>query len=570
MNLNLPTFIDQPTSTISPQPRKVKLWLTDLPMVNMGEATRLLFETLQAFNRQSISAKTRLEIMEMIRPYARQSLDYLHKNFISCTFPLTGKARQIEQLTQTLLQEMAIGYKHVVSEVEAHNIRFEKRSLLQALHRAMRFLEKSLQLSAKLYIQPAGNIWHDIHQLYEFSEVHEVTDMSVDDDWYKTITSSSVADIYKQTCLLALSQPLHLRNGGADKLIQIFEQASPYCDVTKSLNPDENGSLYVVSLRSSEPPVYVTLGELTAFNNLRGINLEPLLEITRDTLNPNDLRPTLFDGIDLQWLEEIHATWTTHKKRFFKRAPANSEIVAVTGIKNIAHAITNDVDPKLSPAEILSKKVKTNMAFTEAAITPWNTMLQHNVLLSEPEEDPTLDKVVSEAQLPKTWQNWKLLNTSAGGYGLLWDNPKSSAAQVGEIIAIREKEKSQYQWRLCQIRWLKHTSQGSLSIGVQLIAPRAIIASIEDIPSRGLDQTSGQVIMLPGLKSKQQNPSILVREDLRTNDELELSLFGKQVYVKLTAIGQQHSFFKQFFYESIDMPSKQEDSVDFGQLWNKL
>jgi len=153
---------------------------------------------------------------------------------------------------------------------------------------------------------------------------------------------------------------------------------------------------------------------------------------------------------------------------------------------------------------------------------------------------------------------------------MLWDNPSPSTAQVGEIIAIREKENAQYQWRLCQIRWMKHTSQGGLSIGVQLIAPRAIVALIEDMPNHGLNQTSGHIIMLPGMKSKNQKPSILVRDSLKPGDELELSLFGKQVYVKLTKVGQQHSFFKQFFYESMGIPSREEETNDFGQLWNKL
>ena len=561
MNLNLPTFIDESSTGVSPQPRKVKQWLSDLPMVNMGDATRLLYETLRSFNRQSIPAKTRLEIMEMIRPYARQALDHLNKNFFTCAFPLMGKSRQVEQLAQTLLEEMAFGYKQIVSEVDAHNIRFEKRSLNIATHRGMRYLEKSLHLSAKLYINPPASLWRDLHQLFEFSEVRGVTDQIVADDEYKTIKESTVSDVYKQCCLLALTEPTHLRSGGAEKLIRIFEQASKFCKITKSLIPDENGSLYVASLRSSEPPVYVTLGELTAFNNLRGFDLNELIELTRSALNTEDHRPLLFHEIDDQWLEEILATWTTHKKRFFKRAPASCEIIAVTGIKNIANAISNDAFPELSTTEILSKQAKKNAVFTEASISPWNTTSERETLVSHSDPDPTIE-TAKTPKLPDTWQHWKLLNTSAGGYGMLWDNPSPSSAQVGEIIAIREKEQSQYQWRLCQIRWMKHTSQGALSIGVQLIAPRAIVALIEDMPSRGLNQTSGHIIMLPGMKSKNQKPSILVRDALKPGDELELSLFGKQVYVKLTKLGQQHSFYKQFFYESMGLPSREEETND--------
>ena len=33
-------------------------------------------------------------------------------------------------------------------------------------------------------------------------------------------------------------------------------------------------------------------------------------------------------------------------------------------------------------------------------------------------------------------QNWKMLNISAGGYSLLWDNLETTRAQVGELLPV--------------------------------------------------------------------------------------------------------------------------------------
>ena len=46
-------------------------------------------------------------------------------------------------------------------------------------------------------------------------------------------------------------------------------------------------------------------------------------------------------------------------------------------------------------------------------------------------------------------QSWKMVNVSAGGYCLLWDNPETTRAQVGELIGIREQsDPDSFHWRL--------------------------------------------------------------------------------------------------------------------------
>jgi len=574
MNLDLPIFTDQADTTVSPQPRKLKRWLSELPLVNMGEATRLFFQAVQALNRQAIPAKIRLELMELMRPVASQADEYLNKHFISCAFPLAGKQRKIEQLQQTLLQEMSIGYKQVVSEVDAHNSKLDKKSLLLATHRSMRYLEKTLQHNARLYTSPSSTIWHDLHQLFEYAEQQKFTGLQVKDEEYQVINESSITDVYMQNCLLALSEPNHLKNTAITQLIRFFERASEYSEITKALNPDNSGSLYITSLKSSEPPAYVTLAELTTFNNLRGINLSKLITHVKSSLKSASEYPSFFNELDTNLLQEILTTWTTHKKRHFNRAPANSLIVAATGIHNIVNAISKDNNPGLSTEEFLKKQIIKsigNQKTSSPEESPWNTLMTRSPLYSGDVRDNESEPPHLAPKLPKSWQHWKLLNTSAGGYGLLWDNQFSSRAQIGEIVALREKENAQYQWRLGQIRWMKHTSQGALSIGVQLISPRTVIAVVEDVPTRIASSLPGEIIMLPGMKTRQQPPSILVPgKSLQVGDEIELSLFGKQVYVKLTGIGEQPSFFTQFFYQSIEVLENRKDSDNFGQLWDKL
>jgi hypothetical protein len=64
------------------QPRKVKAWLKQLPIVNIGETTRQFYHGLMTANRKGIAAKHRLEVMETLRPTARYLLNNLRKHLI--------------------------------------------------------------------------------------------------------------------------------------------------------------------------------------------------------------------------------------------------------------------------------------------------------------------------------------------------------------------------------------------------------------------------------------------------------------------------------------------------------
>jgi hypothetical protein len=576
MNLHLPVLTDPSESSVSPIPRKLKRWLDDLPLVNMGEATRLFYSALQSFNRQHITAKNRLDAMELMRPIARQALEHLAKHFVSVSFPLTGKSRQIEQLSQSLLQEMAIGYKQVINEVEAHNIKLDRKSIQLAIHRAMRYLEKSLQLSAQLYTNSAAYIWHDLHQLYEYAEQQDLTGTTVKDEDYTQLKQSSITEVYKHVCLLALSDPHRLRGGETLKLTRFFETHAGHVEITKSLKPDSSGAMHITSLKSSEPPSYVTLAELNTFNNLRGFDLSALLQQLRNALSSNFVNADAsLAELGNLLVEKLIRIWTVHQTRQNNRAPANAHITVAIGIANIADAIYRDTAPNLSVEEILLKQAR-NVRPARAPIissspeSPWNTLLQRSPLINETSLPPSEVPKVESPKLPSSWQRWKLLNTSPGGYGLLWDNNTACRAQVGEIIALREKENQQYQWRLGQIRWMKHTAQGALSVGVKMISPRTVIATIIESSRPMKTQHVAEVIMLPGMKSLNQQPSILaVPKQLQVGDELALNLAGRQLHLKLTGIGEKSNNFIQFAYQQLESTNQRENG-NFDKLWQKL
>ena len=110
MKLNIPEQTPPDKDDFPNHPKKVKKWLAELKRANMGDFTRQIYNGLVTLNRQSMSAKYRLENMEILREPSRHIFIQLHKHFINRTLPLPSKSQKIIHLNQALLSEMATGY----------------------------------------------------------------------------------------------------------------------------------------------------------------------------------------------------------------------------------------------------------------------------------------------------------------------------------------------------------------------------------------------------------------------------------------------------------------------------
>ena len=95
MHLKIPNKDPIGSNVFPVQPRKVKKWLKQMPLVNIGETTRLFYRGLIQANRESCAVKKRLEVMELMRPTARIILDNLHKYLVARSFPLPPKTHKI-------------------------------------------------------------------------------------------------------------------------------------------------------------------------------------------------------------------------------------------------------------------------------------------------------------------------------------------------------------------------------------------------------------------------------------------------------------------------------------------
>ena len=160
-----------------------------------------------------------------------------------------------------------------------------------------------------------------------------------------------------------------------------------------------------------------------------------------------------------------------------------------------------------------------------------------------------------------------------------WNSDETSKAQIGEVIALRERKSDDtYHWRIGAIRWMQYTREHGLEIGVQLLSPNVCSATIKRISSP--ERSSLDCMILPGINPLKLAASILLpTQSFKIDDCLKFSAFGQDMEIKLCVIKEKTEFFSQFVFSKTDAPIKvnytdndflPEESDDFAEIWSSL
>lgn len=591
MHLQVPKQEAPSSDSFPSKPRKVKRWLKELPLVNMGETTRLFYTGLSELNRLKMPAGTRLEIMETLGPTTEMVLDYLGKHLVSRSLPLPAKSRKIVTLTQTLLMELANGYKACVLDTTVFGHSLWGSKLPLAIHRSIRYLEQVLFNSAQVYAPEPNSVWRDLHSLYALAEQRGLLGKEIKDSMLRQRRKSSIADAYKHACLLALARPQSLRQGEADRIEAYFEGHAGECTVVRSPAPDAHGGAYVVNLEEDEPPVYVAIAEIPASDAIRGLDVTTVIKNLRTTLQKGDFDPTASIiqrselGFDLT--RRLLGTLSESAQRRFSRAEKDDEAQIALGLVNIHKAIREDLDtppgesgppprePTLDELSLQRLPDEGHEGHDGEELNVWDSVASGNVI-SEAylEHKREQERKRMERVKAPTWESWRVTNASAGGFGLLWAGEQPSRAQVGELVGVREKRDGSHQWRLGVVRWMQFEENVGLEIGVQLLGPRTLLLEVTRLKNRLIsDDFPMNAFLLPGLKTIHLEPTVILpASKFQVGDQLHVKLFNKPLKLQLTRMDEHSSSFAQFQYTPIKEASSEQPDKEqgFDSLWSNL
>ena len=611
MKLHIPEQQAPVKGAIPQHPRKLRKWLAALPRANMGETTRKIYSAVRELNRQTMPCKYRIEDLELLREPARGLFDNLEKHFINRTLPLPEKSQKIVTLNQALLQEISYGYKIIVFQA-ANGIdkRVDIKTQNIAILRAMRYMSELLLRASEIYEPCPPGTWYDLHQMYTYAEQNGFHNRVIPDAEYE-LKKASIEEYYKQILLFALARPTALRQSDTERVYKKLAEWANLARLGKDAEEQHVNRFFCARTDQDRPPHYLSMEDCDGRGEIRTIDTSELVDFIRNDINEQQNREgklAVGDQFSVETLQVLAMSWGVCAKRRFSRAERDGSIKAAIGLVNAARAIAGIVDEEEKETEQIKpgKRSQLNISLEsvpedfkasesqvksayvthhEIGASPndaWDMVAKGRVLTKAYDQNRLL---MEDSQVRRMKQNnaqWQIVNVSAGGYCLRWNSDAATLAQIGELIALCEKEPDGTEaWRVGVIRWMRFIRESGLEIGVQVLSPKVISAKAQR--RNRPNEEPFDCLVLPGIKALKLPPSVLLpAHAFRPMDDLNIKTVDEdaQTEIQLDSIKEHTGSFTQFQYTSkevIEQKIREEkkkaaaqNKDNFDEIWSSL
>lgn len=599
LKLDLPRRTPPGRDAFDSSPHRMKSWLGNLPLANVGEATRQIYTALLEMNGQDLPATQRFKALELMLPALESLNGELKKHFVGQALPLSDKQATVARLTRDLAAEMATGYKIVAVEQASLNIlQQDRKVLVNSLYRATQLLGSVLLRCYQAYMSYPRGLWSELHALYAYASAHKLDSQAIHVGDGAATAEVTLGNLYKQTLLLALACPYRLRHGVVEQVFRTLRAWAPVC----RLEPDSGlpDTLFIVDLDSDQPPLYRNLGQTQDKGRRLALATDRLAETVRDALA--ELRGTGKSPhkLSASTLRRLMLAWGVMPRRRFSRTRDHAQIIAATGLSAIHYFLSGEAAFNNTPDGISFQELPAGRLGVKAGrgteirdLEPRGSLRrrkadQHDkdFRLEGARRTSTTEEAVARAaagmRIDRSFntQSWKMVNVSAGGYCLLWDNPETTRAQVGELVGIREQsDPDTFHWRLGIVRWMKSVEKRGLELGIQMLSPGAAAISAGTDKCKDRDCLV-RGLLLPEIASINQRSSLLLPSPpflLGSTARIEMN--GRSLLVRLTKLVENTGSFAQFQFstlsESASAPSSDQTAKparfrELDDIWDIL
>lgn len=589
-----------PHTTFDPRPAQVEHWIKELPLANLGESSRRLYEALSVIQTLDMPVEQRFRLLEQLRPPVDAVLEAMKVHYVGKPFPLPDKSRQTVALSQALMNQMAQGYRSTLAATGKH--------LTLATQRGLMYFGQMLLRAYQVYAPYPVGVWREIHALYRQAEARGDAQSPLKETGTDTSCARSIENTYKHILLLALACPYRLRQGEVERINAWLCDWSQHATLSRLAETRNPSGMFVANFNTDDPPTYLVL-RATEYNpdSCRLLNAARLADAIRDTLG----RQRREEGNKAQHINDhalrrLMLAWGVMPKRRFSRTQKHSTAVVAMGLST-AHYFIGGENAFTGGSDNGTGPLFNNPAQFEASETAdrqgqlpdmWELTDMHlardvhppvtdgQYIEFTPGQDPLairspLKPSSTAALQAPAYQThlWKMVNVSAGGYRLLWDNHENSQAQVGELLGLRESnDPDTFHLSLGVVRWMKCDAELGLELGVEMLAPGAVAIGTK-IHRIGGGSEYLRSLLLPAIKPLGQ-PATLLTPALpyHVGDILMVSSHGQEARVELTKLVENTGSFAQYQFRPLDSQSAAVSAAsadthkadDFAALWSQL
>jgi hypothetical protein len=566
---SLPPQDQRNLSYSSHQPKAFREWVDSLPVVNIGETAKLLYQGIQELCHLKASAAHRLQLLELIRPKVHYITESLKQHYAHQPILLSPKSRKIASLCQALQKHLAIGYKVcLINALYGGFLGTAKEHIPTAMHRFLSELVFILLRCYQLYHPPIPMLWFEIHLLYALAEERALLDHCLDDPELDHHRAHSISDLYKRAVLLSTCKPNQLQ---ADDLENLFYGSNQWSNLAAITQDPSRGGLFASALNTDTPPGYVKdLQE--QHHHVRYIDLRNVVK----HLQHNQQCPKKLIGLKSEYRASERAfisndlsrhlisAWSRASKRANERIPQSGPVEACLGMHNCYEHLCHLQDYHSLNTPRSLKLEDDDVIDMELAITK---NINHN----------RRDKKLERFQC-------LVVNVSAQGVCLAWNQQLPMQLKNGELVMLRQQERQE--WLLGSIRWTRHFHGEGVRTGVQFFAPNMIAVEVKHLRSSADSTEWLPGILMPPLEIGDKPTLLTARGGFHEGSQVLLQYEGEHTIVleqvirhsagfEEYSIFSQGSLFSQPEKSGKTSNGKQNNSFDFDDddldsLWSEL
>lgn len=589
LNLRIPQQTLETLSFAEANEKGIAQWLGNLPKANIGETARQLYKGLIELNQLMVAPEKRLQMLELIRPEVRYVCTALSRYYLGQSIVLEDKPRKVANLSQSLQNHLANGYKIIVAQEHSIRPRDHSSVMALALQRSIRGLCGPLLRAYQLYCPVADGIWLEMHQLYQLARKRRLHKQPIADAENAAGHALSIKHCYIMALLMGAARPNQMRQSAMGKLFATLEDWSRRAHL---VDPDDPEALFIVNPDMDCPPRYRSLIRGEDISGSLGLATRELVDEVKEYMlsggAPNGSFKVPEDfGVEL--LQHVSQSWGDLAERTFNRVPGSGEIRLSIGMSathyrisgmNFSRFIAAD-DADLNPFSDAARRARKDgwdNAFDVDQSIDWAPsnmeMIDYNTASAEPANSQNDDE-----QYPIHTLN--IVNHSPGGFCLTWPREVPKQLQAGELLGVQEAGGTD--WSLAVVRWIRQVRGGGTQMGIELIAPHCTPCAIKLIRKAEQPSQYLRALTVPEVTSIDRPATIITpRLPFQVGSKVVVYQGGKEarghLIDRITATGS----FSQFEHRMLDptgglarpttegssAPAGAED--DFDSLWKTL
>ncbi len=595
LDLSIPDQTLISLSFADPSPAGFKVWVDNLPLANVGEISRQLYQAIIEFNKLAIAPILRTQLLEILRSPIEYVCKELSKHFLNQSVVLPEKQQKIANLAQAIQIHLATGYKIVLIESAANlNNEKQKKNFVHAAHRLFSEYGQVILRSCQLYTATPKNIWLEMHRTYVFAEAMNLLKYKVKDSQNKYQTETRIDQPYKRNLLLNCSRPNQLRQNDIQIAFDLFELWSDFVEIAAD---KVDSSVFIVNMAQDSTPRYKSLMSNGSSHHY-GFDTSDLVERIHEYLNLTDpSNQDLTDRLPSEvlsvpknvsdiLLNHLNQAFGVLTKRSFKRIANEGALNLCIGL-SASHYFSSGKVP------FHTQMLKSNTSGTESDSNIFLTQTIRKDAWSDaydgggrqattPSDAPISFHRPGTAEQTDAYPNYEvpLVNTSPGGYCLQWKGDIPSNIQAGEILSIRENSKQP--WRIAVIRWIRHIKQSGTQLGIELLAPNAKPCGVQLLHKTGDPSEYLRGLLLPEISAIGQAATLITpRLPFQSGQKVSIKFAdaeGKcQLEKRVSATGSfsqfelsEHANIKEPNQKPAHDTREHDNDDDFDSLWPTL